>query len=79
MRIIIGLIGIAFSVYMVMKREMFGDMFGDPDWAQKVGGIYNVMILCALFVFFWSLAYMTGTIGVLLSPIVGLFLFGRGS
>lgn len=77
MRFIIGIIGIALSVYMVVKREMFGDMFGEPEWTQKVGGIYNVMVICALLVFFWSIAYMTGTISVLLRPIIGLFFLGK--
>lgn len=73
MSIIIGLIGIAFSVVLVAKREAVGDMIGEAEWMQKAGGVYNVVIIIAFVCFLWSLAYMTGTLGFLFAPIVGLF------
>lgn len=73
MTIFVGLLGIIASVGLVIKREAVGDLFGEAEWMQKVGGVYNVVIACAIFIFFWSLAYMTGTLDVLFSPIVNFF------
>ena len=69
-RIFLGLIGIGFSFVLIKYREQVGDMLGDPDWASKVGGIYNIVILCGIIGFFWSIAYMTGTEQVLFAPLV---------
>ncbi len=69
----LGAIGIAASFFLIKYRQVVGDAVGDPDWAQKVGGIYNVVIIVAVFIFFWSIAAMTGTMDVLFSPILGLF------
>ena len=77
MHIIFGLIGIVLSFVMVRYREQIGDMLGEPEWAQKVGGIYNVVVVIALFFFLWSIAYMTGTLGVLFGPVVRFFSLGR--
>ncbi|MBP9773741.1 MAG: hypothetical protein KBD00_03870 [Candidatus Peribacteraceae bacterium] len=73
MNIIFGLLGIVGSFFLVVKREAIGDMFGEAEWMQKVGGVYNVMIICAIFLFFWSIAFMTGTMDVLFSPITNFF------
>ncbi len=73
MTIFVGLLGIIASVVLVIKREAVGDLFGEAEWMQKVGGVYNVVIACAIFIFFWSLAYMTGTMDVLFSPIANFF------
>ena len=35
----------------------------------KIGGVYMVVIIGALFAFFWSVAYMTGTLDVLFGPL----------
>jgi hypothetical protein len=48
-------------------------MLGEPAWATKVGGIYNVIIIIAALIFFWSIAYITGTQDVLFAPIINLF------
>ncbi len=65
-----GILGIVFSFFLITKREMVGDMLGDPEWASKVGGIYNVVVILGVLIFFWSLATMTGTTGVLFSPLI---------
>ena len=67
-----ALIGMAFGVFLIVKREDVGNAFGDPDWAAKVGGVYNVVILVGAFIFFWSLASLTGTTDILFAP---LFMF----
>lgn len=68
-RIFLGLIGIVLSFCLIKYRERIGDTFGDPEWAMKVGGIYNVIVLCGVFGFFWSISYMTDTLDVLFAPI----------
>ncbi len=70
--IFIGLIGIVCSFFLVKYREQVGNMIGEPEWATKVGGIYNVVLIVAIFFFFWSLATMTGTSAILFAPIIKL-------
>jgi hypothetical protein len=77
MSILLGLIGIIASFFLVKCREEVGSMIGDPEWASKVGGIYNVVIIVAAFLFFWSLATMTGTSAILFAPIIKLIPGGR--
>jgi hypothetical protein len=71
-RIILGTIGIALSFLLIKYRESVGDSIGDPEWASKVGGIYNVIVLCGIFGFFWSVSYMTNTLDILFAPILWL-------
>ncbi|MDB4978940.1 MAG: hypothetical protein JWM56_1126 [Candidatus Peribacteria bacterium] len=68
-RIILGIVGIVSAFFILKYREKVGDTIGDADWMQKIGGVYNLMILISLFLFFWSLAFMTNTEGFLLGPI----------
>ena len=70
---ILSILGIIGSFFLIKYREKVGDSLGEPDWAIKVGGIYNVVIIFAIFLFFFCIAWMTGTVDVLLSPIVSLF------
>lgn len=67
---LLPLIGIVFSFYLIYKRQMFGDMIGEADWMLKVGGVYNLMVIVGLVIFFWSIAELTGTTGVLFSPLL---------
>ncbi len=67
---LVGLIGIIGSFFMVKYREQVGDMFGSPDWAAKVGGVYNVVIIVAVILFFFSIAQFLGTTNVFLAPIL---------
>ncbi len=71
----LGILGIIASFFLLKYRERVGDMIGEPEWAHKVGGIYNVIILCGIFLFFWSLATVTGTTDILFRPILSLFTF----
>ncbi len=73
MHIILGLIGIVFAAVLIKFREQVGAMLGEPTWAEKIGGIYNVIIIIGVFIFFWSIAYMTNTQDVLFAPIMNLF------
>jgi hypothetical protein len=67
-RIIFGLLGMAFAYVLIRYREQIGDMIGDADWMQKVGGVYNFVIIASVFVFFWSVAYLTGTEQIFFAP-----------
>jgi Na+-driven multidrug efflux pump len=73
MQYIGGTIGIIFGVLLIIYRERVGDFFGQPDWATKVGGIYNVVIFVGVFMFFWSLAAMTNTTDLLFAPFFAIF------
>lgn len=72
MRFLMGIIGIGFGFILIYYREAIGNSFGQPEWASKVGGIYNVMIILGIFFFFASLVYMTGTFEVLFPASRGL-------
>ncbi|MFA5799833.1 MAG: hypothetical protein WC840_02635, partial [Candidatus Peribacteraceae bacterium] len=61
MRFIGGIFGIICSFLIIKYRERIGEMLGDPQWASKVGGIYNILIIVGIFIFLWSLTTMTGT------------------
>ena len=69
-RIINFLIGIGTSFIFIYYREYIGDIIGEPEWAAKVGGIYNVMILFGILMFFWSVASISGTTDVFFYPLV---------
>lgn len=73
MHIFFGILGIAAGFFLIKYREAVGDMVGDPPWASKIGGIYNVIILLGIFIFFWSIATITGTTQILFSPLTGMF------
>ncbi len=78
MTYLLCLIGIVGSFYMIYYRQKLGDMIGEAEWMGKVGGIYNVIVLCAIILFFWCLAELTGTTGLLFQPILYLFPGSRG-
>lgn len=69
MSIIGGLLGIALGVCTILYREAIGDIIGQPAWADKVGGIYNVMVIVGVLLCFWGLATLTGTTDILFAPL----------
>lgn len=66
----LSIVGIIAAFAMIKFRERVGDMLGEADWMRKVGGVYNVILILAIFIFFWSLAYLTGTTHFLFGPIL---------
>ena len=64
--IAIGIIG---PVFLIIYRETIGDTIGEADWMRKVGGVYNVIVIVALLIFFWALADVTGTTSILFGPL----------
>lgn len=57
---------------MLKYRERLGDFMGEADWMKYVGGVYNFVIILAIFIFFWSLATLTGTTDILFTPFLYL-------
>ena len=73
MKFLFSLLGIIASFFMFKYRERIGDTIGEADWMRKVGGIYGVVMILALVIFFWSVASLTGTTSVLFAPLLLLF------
>lgn len=64
--IAVGLIG---PFFLIKYREAVGDLIGEAAWMRKVGGVYNVIFIIAMFIFFWTLAEVTGTTSILFAPL----------
>lgn len=77
MRIILGIIGIIFASVLVKFREQVGEMLGEPEWAEKIGGIYNLVVLIAVAMYFWSISYMTNTQDIFFAPLMYILPFGK--
>ncbi len=75
----LGLLGIAVSWIFIKYRQVIGDMIGDADWMQKIGGVYNIVVLAGVGLFFWSLLVMFNLTDVFLAPLAAPFsIFGFG-
>lgn len=70
MRYVLSILGMIASLYLLKYREKVGDLIGEADWMNKVGGIYNIVIIFALMLFFWSVAVLTGTTDIFLKPLI---------
>lgn len=65
-----GLVG---PFFLIKYRASIGDIVGEAAWMKKIGGVYNFIIILALFIFFWTIAEMTGTTDILFSPLRSFF------
>lgn len=72
MTFVFGIMGLIGSFLLLRYREPLGDMVGDADWMRYVGGPYNLVVIVALFIFFWSIAAMTGTEDLFVRPFLWL-------
>lgn len=77
MRILLSLIGIVASFFMIKYREALGNMIGEPEWARHFGSMYNVVVIIAVLLLFWSIAALTNTQDVLLRPVLWILPIGR--
>jgi hypothetical protein len=77
MKIILGLLGIVGSFFMLKYRETIGDLLGEAQWMSKIGGAYNLVVILAILLFFWSLAEMTNTTHLFFKPLLFLFPGGK--
>ena len=68
-RYILILIGIVGSFFLIKFRETIGDLIGEAEWMKRVGGVYNLVIIVAVLIFFWSIAELTGTTSILFGPL----------
>lgn len=53
---------------MLKYRERMGDLIGDAEWMKYVGGVYNLVIIVSIFIFFWAIASLTGTEEIFFFP-----------
>lgn len=72
MKYILCTIGIIGSYYLLRYRERIGDMIGEAEWMKKIGGVYMVIIIFAIFLFFWCVAELTNTTDFLFGPILSI-------
>lgn len=66
----LAIFGIVGSLFLIKYRERVGEMLGEADWMAKVGGVYNFVVIIAVFIFFWSIASLTGTTNILFKPLL---------
>ena len=72
MRIFVGLIGCALAVLLIVYRVRVHDFIGQIGWAERhlgAGGTYTLLLLVGVFMFFFSLMYMTDSFNVLFGGI----------
>lgn len=60
------------AVALIKYRERVGDMLGEAEWMRYVGGVYNFVVIIAIFIFFWSVASLTGTQKIFFAPLYWL-------
>jgi hypothetical protein len=61
------------AFFMMKYRERVGDLIGEAEWMNKVGGVYNLIIILSFLIFFWSVAELTNTTRFLFAPVMMLF------
>jgi hypothetical protein len=72
MKYFLSFIGIILSIAMLRYRERVGDFMGEAAWMKYTGGVYNFVIILALFIFLWSISTITGTTDILFMPFLYL-------
>ncbi len=72
---ILAIVGFILSFYLIKHRESIGNSFGEYDWMKYFGGIYGIVVIMGIFIFFWSLATITGTEDTFLYPFMRLIPF----
>ncbi|MDA1292476.1 MAG: hypothetical protein O3A81_01720 [bacterium] len=58
---------------MLKYRERIGENLGEAEWMKYVGGVYNLIIIVSIFIFFWAIASLTGTEDIFFFPFYMLF------
>lgn len=72
MKYLLALFGLLFTFLLIKYRESIGDSLGNQNWMKYVGGVYNLVVIVAVLIFFWSIATLTGTERIFLTPILML-------
>ncbi|PIR73948.1 MAG: hypothetical protein COU35_05045 [Candidatus Magasanikbacteria bacterium CG10_big_fil_rev_8_21_14_0_10_47_10] len=82
MKYLLGLLGVAFGVWMILKTEWIIQNFGTSDWAETKmatsGGTRLLYKLIGIAFIFISFMAMTGLLGPFLINSLGR-LFGAGA
>ncbi|MFH0851558.1 MAG: hypothetical protein V1876_02310 [Candidatus Peregrinibacteria bacterium] len=65
----LGFVGLICSILLIRYRERMAEMLGAGEWMDYLGGVYNVIILTAVLLFFFSVAALTGTLDFFLTPV----------
>lgn len=68
MRFLFGFIGIILSFLLIVYRVPINHFIGGIEWAERKlgpGGTYTFMVLVAIFLFFFSLMYMTDSFNLI--------------
>jgi len=76
MNILLGLIGCALSILLVVYRGPVKHFIGQIEWAEQhfgPGGTYTLLLIIAFGIFVFSLMYMTGTFGLVFGGITEQF------
>lgn len=68
-----AVLGIIVSLLMIKYREKVGENVGEAEWMNKIGGVYNFVLILAVIMFFWSVAGLTGTTGIFFAPLRMVF------
>ena len=72
MRIVLGLLGAALSIALIVYRERVVRFIGMIQWAEShlgSGGTYTLMVLIGVFLFFLSLMYMSNSFDLIFGGI----------
>ena len=75
-----GILSIVGAYVCLRYRSQIVEYTGDFAWAEKhlgQGGTYAVVVLLGVFFFFFGIASITGTTGVLLAPLRSILSGGR--
>lgn len=67
MNIVIGLFFLVLSILILLYRVPIRHFLGQVEWAERMlgpGGTYTFLLALAVFLFFLSLAVMTGALDV---------------
>jgi hypothetical protein len=63
---------IVISVLIIKYRQRIGDFLGEAAWMHYIGGVYNLVTIIGVFIFFWSVASLTGTTKIFFAPLYWL-------
>ena len=81
MHVFWGFMAICLSLFIIKNRESLGNTIGEAEWMQKIGGIYYVLVYCAIMLFVGGFTVMFGLqnqiVALVLAPIMP-YLFGGG-
>jgi hypothetical protein len=74
---LVSLGGVLLGFVLIKYRERVAEIIGEAQWMHKVGGVYNLILICSILIIFFSLAKMTGTTDIFLSPLLFIIPGGR--